>query len=929
MWTMRLLGRDRECARVQQLVAGAREGRSGVLVIRGEAGIGKSALLEYAREVGRDLVVLASAGVETESELAFSTLGDLLRPVLPALERIPVAQAAALRNAFALGPVAPPARYGVAAGTLSLLAAAAEEVALLATVDDAQWVDAGSSEALLFAARRLHAEGVAVLFGLRDGEPTTFASTGLPALELAGLERSDGAALINAQGRPIAPAVSMRLVDETRGNPLALIELPRLLSDGQRAGRDALDDPLPAGTALERAFLRRVSALPATSRRALIVAAASDSGELDAIVRALARIGLSASALESAESAGLIRIAGGLLEWSHPLLRSALYHGVPAAERRAAHAALAAALLELGLIERRAWHQAASSLAADEAVAEALEQVALASRARSGHAAAASAFERAAGLTPDDERRARRLLEAARDQQLVGRLDGAIELLDQALRRTADPLLRADIQLLRGATVLWGSSAPSMTEQLLAAEAARVAPLDPGRAVRMLAEASIAWTMMGDCPRSLESARQACALADRADSSVRAMAGALLGNSLVLCGEAAAADPLVKLSQRMFEASDPLATSGSFVQLAGHASVWIEDYTAARHVFDLTIDAARRASALALLSFPLACLSELDFRMGRWTSAYAEAAEAVRLADELEQLSELSFSLVCLARIEAAQGREADCAAHVARAHEIANTLGIGSIFQYAESVSGLCELGFGRTRPAIRHLERTGTLAASSALGETGVVQWAPDLIEAYVLDGRPADARQALARFEQQAVSTNRSWALAAAARARGMLASPAAFEGEFREALMWHDRLPTPFERARTELRFGERLRRAHRLSEARVALRSALETFDELGAVPWTNQARAELVASGGGGGPRTASSGVRQLTPQELQIAMLVSTGATNREVAATLFLSPKTVEFHLSNVYGKLGLRSRTELANLFSRRAPAAFVGA
>lgn len=515
-----LLGREVERTQIEELLSEAREGKSGVLVLRGEAGIGKSVLLEYAHERAKGMTILSARGMESESELAFWGLADLLRPVLDRLERIPARQAEALRGALALGPPGPGHRYAVAAATLSLLAAAAEEAPLLATIDDAHWLDASSAEVLLFAARRLGAEGIILLLSLREGEPTSLEPIGLPLLVLAGLDRTSSQALLEGAVRHISSEVSERLFQTTRGNPLALLELPSLLSEGQLAGREPLEEPLPAGPGIERAFLRRMAKLPPDTQRVLLLAAASESGEMDVITLAAKALDVEPSALQPAESAGLVALEEGRLEWRHPLLRSAVYQAAPGTDQRAAHQALAEALAGHSA-DRRAWHLAAASLSPDEEVAQALEQAGLAARQRTGHAVAASAFERAARLTPGDEGRARRLLEAARDLQLVGRMDRALELLDDALAHTIDPLLRADIQHLRGSTEMWAQE-PANARELLVAEATRVEPLDPGRATRMLAEATIAWTMAGECRAALETARQACAVAERGDPMTQA-----------------------------------------------------------------------------------------------------------------------------------------------------------------------------------------------------------------------------------------------------------------------------------------------------------------------------------------------------------------------------------------------------------------------
>ena len=355
-----------------------------------------------------------------------------------------------------------------------------------------------------------------------------------------------------------------------------------------------------------------------------------------------------------------------------------------------------------------------------------------------------------------------------------------------------------------------------------------------------------------------------------------------------------------------------MARAAELVQAAGQVLTWLEDYDSARRLLTRVIDTARARSSPGTLPYALASLSELDFRTGNWSTAYAGASEALRLATETGQLAARAFSLVCLARLEAVQGREAECRSHTMEAFELA-AFGVRSMGIFAASALALLELGRGRNDVAIEHLDRVSRTMPRHAVGETAVVQWAPDLVEALIRSGRTREAEAALAEFEAQAEATGRNWALAAAARCRG-LAAESGWEEEFLRALELHERTPTPFERARTLLCFGERLRRGRRRAEARERLRSALDTFERLGAGPWIERARTELAASGEKLRPREGGS-FNELTPQELQVALVVAKGATNREAGAALFLSPKTIETHLGRVYRKLGVRSRTELA--------------
>lgn len=910
-----LFGRAMECGRIADLLDGARGGRSGVLVIRGDAGIGKSALLRHAVGGAEGMRVLSARGVELEAELPFAGLHELLGPALDRLDRIPRPQAEALAGALALGPPVPGDRFAVAAGTLSLLAALAEAAPVLAAVDDAQWLDQPSVEALVFTARRLQAERVAVLVSVREGEPSALDESGLPALTLRGLDPAAARELLDAEARGIAPSVAARLVEATGGNPLALAEIPAELSAAQLAGAQPLPEPLPAGAGLARAFSRRVQALPPESAKALLVAAASDSAELDLVLRAIEAAALDPSALEPAERAGLVGAVEGRLEWRHPLVRSAVYHGATAPERRAAHRASAWASTAR---DSRAWHLAAAAEGPDDEVAGLLEEVAAGARGRRAHAVAAAAFERSARLTDDPGTRARRLFEAAGELWLVGQLERARTLLDEAAVSVADPVLEAGILHLRGSIEMWAGDRGHAHALLLDA-AGRLERLDPPRAAAVLIDAALAHQMAGDVPAMLRTARGAEALVERTGDGSHVDVALLLLNSRVLAGEARAVYPdLRRRVRRYFQRGDEAGRGIHFPVWAGHVLTWLDEYDDARRLFEREVEAARTNGSLGLVPFSLACLAEVDFRLGRWQTAYAGASEAARLAQETAQLNLLSFCLVTLGRVEATTGSDEECRDHVRQALELADRLGIGSIRVYGLSVLGLLDLGLRRVHEAAAGLERLSALVDRLGLREPGVVQWRPDLIEAYTLAGRPDDARRELAVLDEEAEGTDRLWARAAAERCRGMLAGDDP-ETAFERALELHERLPAPFERARTQLRLGERLRRARRAAAAREPLRAALETFESLGAAPWAEQARSELAATGARIRGR-AEPDLGGLTPQELRIARLVAEGATNREAAVALFLSPKTVGYHLGKVYEKLGINSRSQLAALAAR---------
>lgn len=905
-----LIGRELESERIDRLLGDAREGRSGTLVLTGDPGIGKTSLLEYAAARSEGMLVLRAQGIESEAELPFVALADLVRPVLGLLHGIPEAQATALRGALALGPPSAGDRFTTCAGLLSLLGAAADESPVLVLIDDAHWIDRSTMQAVLFAARRLDAEGIAVLIAGRQG--SDLQASGLPELDLRGLEHDAAAALLERSGA-VDPAVADELIAASGANPLALIEVPSLLTPAQLAGAEELEGPIPAGDALERAFRQRVEELPDQTQRALVVAAASGLSEFDEIVAAVERAGLEPDSLDAAERAGLTIVEGSRFAFEHPLLRSAVYHGATAVMRRTAHQALAG-----GGGERRPWHLAAASEAPDAGIAAELEQSATAASGRGGHAEAASALEAAARLAEAPDARAKLLRDAADEARRAGQTAKALELLDAALEAAEQPELVARIQHLYGVVEMWSGSALAAYERLRG-EAGRVETSDPGRAARLLSDASWACFMAGEVDLGRETAEQATALAEGRGGLAEIASGALLGIALLLGGERGRGEPLIRRHQPLLDEPEFLERGYAVLWPAAWVLVWLEDHDPARVVFERVIDRARIQSVPTVLPYALTGLAELDFRTGGWTRAYANAAEAVALARETEQPAALSFALAGLARIEAAQGRADDCQLHVTEAFDLnEGGVGAGAVVVYAAAALGLLELGIGRVEEAIAPLSRVAAEVRAHGLLQPTVLQWAPDLIEALARAGRRDKALEVLSEFEAVAESSLSTWALGAAARCRGLFADDA-FEADFARAIELHEALGAPFEIARTELCLGERLRRTRRRKEARAVLRSAIERFERLGAAPWADRANNELRASGETVQPGAVIA-TNELTPQELQVALAVAKGATNREAGAALFLSPKTVEAHLGRVYRKLEIRSRTELAALLAR---------
>jgi DNA-binding CsgD family transcriptional regulator/tetratricopeptide (TPR) repeat protein len=663
------------------------------------------------------------------------------------------------------------------------------------------------------------------------------------------------------------------------------------------------------------------------AQSSLLIAAASDRDDLGPVLQAMRETRLKPSALEEAETAGFVTARGDRLMWRHPLVRAAVYHGAAPAARRAAHRALAQALDGGAAPDSRAWHLAAAALGHDEDAASALDRSAVSARLRRGSAAAAQAFERAARLSADPEARARRLYEAGIDLLSTAEPARAGKVLAEALGLTVDVLRRSDIvRVLAMADMFRGS--PEATIETLATEADKVEPLDPERAAVMRTDACLAGTMTGDVVKTLALAERALRTAASGGPHAVAMSELMLANALILAGRVEEARPHLAAGRAVFRSDGlpPVPFRFHLVQTLGHSAMWLGEYDEARRFLNYVVTSARDESAIAGLAFPLACLSEVEYRTGQWTSAYALANESERIAREVGARSELSFSLVCLARIEAGMGKEDDCRAHLGQASAISRDLAIGSIEVYARSALGLLELSLGHPDRALVALEPLARLVERFQLVQPNVVQWAPDYVEALVRAGDGRGAQTALATFEHQARATGSRWALGESARCRGLLAGADGFEYHFAEALERDD--CAAFERARSMLCLGERRRRARRIGPAREALVSALAGFEQLGAQAWILRTRRELHAAGARLGPRPERP-VERLTPQELQVALAAATGATNREIAASLFLSPKTVDFHLGKVYRKLEVRSRSQLTVYMTRREAASALAA
>ena len=856
------------------------------------------------------LRVLRARGIESESELPFAALSELLSPLLDLRSEIPPVQSQALGGALALEAAQVTDRFAVAAGVLSLLGAAAERQPVLAVLDDVQWIDEASREALLFAARRLDAEGVVLLFGLRDGEGVEAAGLGLDAMHLDGLDEASARQLLATEG--LAPAVVEQLVASSAGNPLALREIPRGLTADQRAGRDLALGPLRPGETLERAFRRRVETLPEPTRDALLVTACAETMRADVIAGALANAGQPPDALEPAEAAGLLQLRGREVEFDHPLVRAAVYHAATPAQRRDAHRALAAAFPDRSA--ERAWHLAATCSMPDAGVAQALMEAAGDARGRAAFAAAARGFARAGELHTDDDARARALLEAAGAATIAGELSRAVELAERGAKLAADPLLQADLRAMAARTQMRLGD-PVRAGQALVREAERIEGLDRVRAGGFLLESAVTHMIDGTLRAMADTAGRVKEVTAGQAPALDFLATLLTAEALLALGETKQGDALLAACEPILLGDEPVLGPPEVLGMAAHASLWSEQFDRAEAIFERLIGSLRDVGAASALVYPLAARSHLDFRLGRWPAALAGADEGVTLGRETHQESLLAHGLGALAEVEAGLGRADDARRHAQESVALCQAQGAPATAIYGYQALAFLELGLGNLEAARDH-----GLAAERASGETegdepGVARFQPDLLEVLWRLGAQDEVPPRLEVLVRQADRPRHTWTEAVVERIRGLMAPDGEVDEHFARALELHGRTRQPFETARTQLLHGERLRRAKRRADARTPLGHALAVFERLGAEPWAERARAELRATGGPTGSAAPAIATDELTAQELQIALQVAQGRTNREVAAALFLSAKTIEYHLGSIYRKLGIRRRGELA--------------
>jgi DNA-binding CsgD family transcriptional regulator len=904
------VGRGEESGRLDALLADAADGRPQVVALRGDPGIGKTHLLEHVCGTAAGFRVVRMQGHEAERDIPFAALSMLVGPLLGGLPGLPAAQVSALEGALNLGPAVTGDRLAVGAATLGVLAAAAEQGPLLVAVDDVHLFDLPSLQTLFFAMRRMHAERVAVIMTARpeaDVPPVVEQwLEPIRQIELRGLDLADARAL--TAGRGTLPEA---VWEASTGNPLALLEMTA------PHNAVALDEPLQLSARLLRAYGRRLVGLPQRTRDALLlVAAAGRAGDL--LDDALRHAGLTRADLEPAEDGELVVQEDGTARFPHPLVCSAVYHSASPATKRAAHRIMVTAYegrTAPGAAERRAFHLAAATTGPDESVAEQLAASARIAAGRLSHTTAAALFDKAVRLSPPGAARTERILEAAIAGQAGGTLEVAGPLLELAIAETEDLDLRTMALHLQVRIQMWSGQPAQARDQLLDL-ADRTEARHPEWAGLMRSQAATVSIVLGDQPVAYRMAQRAAELtADQSDADALPV---LIVQALTLAmnGEPEPAREVLRRCEPHMAGCDPL-DSEQLPVLNALAYASLEEPTSARRRLEATVRETRAAQAVGLLPFQLSWLAMLCWQDGDWNNAHAHAHTAAQLAQETGWTTELPNSLLVLATVEASLGREDDARAHAAQATGLAaGQSSSGMSDARAGRVLGLLELGAGHAAQAAEHLGVAGGFALAHRMGDPVLFDWAGDLTEALARAGRTEQARTALRSAVREAERSRRPTQLAVAARGRGLLAATdeegcAAFE----DALRWHAAARRPFEEARTQLCYGEFLRRHQRRVDARKQLGEALTTFNRLGATAWARRAEAELGATGITARRRpTGEATTERLTPQELQVALVVADGATNAEAAARLFLSAKTIEFHLSNAYRKLGIRSRSAL---------------
>ena len=909
-----LRGRRGECEKLDQLLAGAIAGSSEVLVLRGEAGVGKTALLRYLVQRADGFVIARATGVESEIELAYAVLHQLCTPFLDGIAHLPEPQQQALGTAFGSRAGEPPDRFLVGLAVLGLFAQVAETTPLLCVLDDAQWIDTASAQTLTFVARRLAAERIGMVFAVRDatdaGEERD-AFDGLPELGVRGLADADSAALLDSViVGPFDERVRIRIIAEARGNPLALLELPRDLDAAELAfGIGSVDHAALTGR-IERGFTRRLDALPAPTRQLMLIAAAEPSGDVTLLWRAATRLGIPAEAVVPAQEAGLLEL-GAQVRFRHPLMRSAVYRAASEQDRRRAHEALAEAMIGDTDSDYLAWHRAEAAGGLDEGVAAELEGSAARAQARGGWAAAAAFLTRSMELTPDPGQRARRALAAANARLQAGATDAAHAMLAIASAGPLSDLDDARAQLL-GAQLSFASTRGRDAPSLLLRAAKRFEPLDAAVARETYLDAFTAALFAGrlaggggaldDVASAIIDARWSDAGGEHPSACELLLDGLA---TLVTSGYAAGVPALRRALDAM--RSDPISDAGALRWLwpASRAARAVGDDASWLDLTDRLVRLARGTGALAMLPIALTERFTVELFRGDLASALALAAEADAVAAATGNA--LSPHIAFLRA--AWGGSETEARALLEASRNDVSARGEGLFLMGTELTSAVFLNSFGRYDEALAMAER-----AAEHPFELGLSTWVyPELIEAAVRSDHVARGAAALDRLEEIARASDTDWSLGILARCRALLAGDDAAEASYQESIERLGRTSIRVGLARTRLLYGEWLRRSGRRMDAREQLRAAHEFFREAGMEGFAERTRHELAATGETVRARSVDT-ANELTAQETLIARLAAEGRSNPEIGAQLFISPRTVEWHLGKVFTKLGVTSRRGL---------------
>ena len=901
-----LLGRDSERTRLRGALDRARAGEGAALLLCGDPGVGKTALLDDAVSRAGDFQVLRARGAQTETAIGYSGFSELLAPVRRLVDTMDGPAIAALRHGIGLGPPERADLYLAYQGVLEVLAALASSTPVLCVIDDAQWLDAVSMEGTAFLVRRLGAERIAMLIAAREPTEPLDARL-LEVVPVDGLTPPEARRLLAAHDPDLLPSVGDALIEATGGNPLALRTIPGQLTQDQRLGLAPLPDPLPLGRTVERALLPQVARLGPGTRSLLLTAAVSLSSDASIISEASADDG---SALDAAERAGLIRVEQGTLRFAHPLLRSAVYHSATSGDRRAAHARLATTLRG-DAQDRDVWHRAAAAPRPDPELAVALD--AAADRARNRCLIDEHLLrERAARMTEDPDHRAARLLAAATAAHGGGRGEYGLALADEALGITDDPAVRADLLEVRLAIATDLGTAQPRFEPALA-HAAAISSVDPTRAQRLRSRAWLHAIDRLDAPGASVLRRLATARHEPATSVALAARASHLFIDGAADGAAAAESAARQGARREHES----ARTGPFAARFGEALTILGDHAAARALLERSVDDAAARGLTSLLVAALASLCELELREGHVAHARIAAERAVAAAEEERNARDIVKALAARASVDAILG-EPGCAAGIIEVVRRAAAVFDRVTEVRAYEALGRLHLGAGepaRAAIAFEQVELSMPPAAHPA-----ALRWRPELVEAYVRLDRRRAATTIRDRLAAQAATVSSAWVEAALSRCAALLAGAAEAEPLFAQAKV-DATVVSEFDAARVELELGATLRRAGHRIRARDHLGQACVTFERLGARGWLERTRDDLRACGAPVEATAPSPVFSQLTARELEIAVLAAGGATNREIGARLFLSAKTVEVHLSRVYRKLGIRSRTELARVEALR--------